>query len=82
MPVRTGKQHRRKNLVVDDEKIRALADLKGTSESEAVRDAVSFALAAEQIGEAIRALHDMGAFADYTGRLPDETGDARAPAHP
>jgi hypothetical protein len=70
----------RKNLVVEDDKVRELARLRGTSESEAVRDAVEFALAAQQIGAAIRKLHDLGAFADDLGRLPDESEDLSAPA--
>jgi hypothetical protein len=62
----------RKNLVVDGEKVRALARLKGTSESEAVREAVDFALAAQEIGDAIRKLHELGGIDDVFGRLPDE----------
>ena len=75
----TTKKLTRKNLVVEGEKVRELAHLKGTSESEAVREAVDFALAAERIGTAIRKLHDLGAFADNQGRLPDETEDISAP---
>ena len=62
----------RKNLIVESEKIRALANLKGTSESEAVREAVDFALAAEEIGAAIRALHALGGIDDVFGKLPIE----------
>jgi mevalonate pyrophosphate decarboxylase len=66
------RKYARKNLMVDDEKVKALAKAKGTSESEAVRDAVAFALAAEEIAAAIRELHDLGGIDDVFGRLPPE----------
>ena len=62
----------RKNLVVDGEKVSELARRRGTSESEAVRRAVDDALAAEEVMEAIRALHARGGIDDVFGRLPDE----------
>jgi hypothetical protein len=63
----------RKNLMVDADKVRALARHRETSESEAVREAVEFALAAEEVIAAVRALHDRGGLDDVFGRLPDET---------
>jgi hypothetical protein len=54
----------RKNLVVDAERVRALAQLRGLSESAAVREAVDYALAASEVMNAIRGLHETGAFAD------------------
>ena len=61
----------RKNLVVNGEKVSELARRKGTSESEAVRQAVDYALAAEEVMGAIRELHERG-IDDIFGRLPDE----------
>lgn len=55
----------RKNLMVDAEALRNLARQRGTSESEAVRDAVVNALAAEEMVAALKGLHDIGAFADF-----------------
>jgi hypothetical protein len=68
----------RKNLVVDAEKVRELARQRGTSESEAVRQAVDHALAAEDVMAAIRELHARGGIHDVFGRLahePDEEAD-------
>jgi hypothetical protein len=55
----------RKNLMVDAEALRELARERGTSESEAVRDAVTYALAAQEMVAAIKGLHAVGAFADF-----------------
>lgn len=55
----------RKNLMVDAESLRELARERGTSESEAVRDAVTYALAAQEMVAALKGLHTIGAFADY-----------------
>lgn len=55
----------RKNLIVDAESLRRLADLRGSSESEAVRDAVAYALAGQEMVTALKGLHDLGAFADF-----------------
>jgi len=55
----------RKNLMVDPEALRTLARERGTSESEAVRDAVAFALASQEMVAALKGLHDVGAFADF-----------------
>jgi hypothetical protein len=54
----------RKNLMVDPEKVRDLARSRGTSESEAVRQAVDFALAAEEVMAAVRGLHERGGLDD------------------
>ena len=64
----------RKNLVVDAEKVRELARRRATSESEAVRQAVDFALVAEEVMAAVRELHERGGLDDVFGRLPDEVG--------
>ena len=69
----------RKKLMVDGEKVCELARLRGTSESEAVRQAVDYALAAEEIMTAIRELHERGGIDDVFGRLPDELSEAAEP---
>ena len=61
-----------KNLTVDADKVRELARRRGMSESQAVREAVDFALAADETMAAIRELHDRGGLDDVFGRLPDE----------
>jgi hypothetical protein len=61
----------RKNLIVDADKVRDLARRRGTSESEAVRQAVDFALAAEEVMAAIRELHERGGL-DVAVRSPAE----------
>jgi hypothetical protein len=61
----------RKSLMVDPDSVRALARRRGTSESQAVRDAVDFALAAEEVVAAIQDLHERGGLDDVFGRLPD-----------
>jgi len=63
----------RKNLVVDADKVRALARRRGTSDSGAVRQAVDFALASEDVMAAVRELHERGGLDDVFGRLPDES---------
>ncbi len=68
----------RKNLMVDSEKVRQLAQQRRTSESEAVRQAVDFALAAEEVMGAVRELHARGGLEDVFGRLPDEADPASA----
>jgi hypothetical protein len=62
----------RKNLMVDADKVRELAHQRGTTESQAVREAVDFALVAEEVMAAIRKLHEHGGLDDVFGRLPDE----------
>ncbi len=62
----------RKNLVMDDAKVKELARRRNTSESAAVREAVDYALAAAKVMAAIRELHESGGIDDVFGRLPDE----------
>jgi hypothetical protein len=62
----------RKNLMVDADQVRDLARLRGTNDSQAVRQAVDFALAAEEVMAAVRELHERGGLDDVFGRLPDE----------
>jgi hypothetical protein len=62
----------RKNLMVEGSKVSELARRRGTSESEAVREAVDYALAAEEVMVAIRSLHERAGIDDVFGRLPDE----------
>jgi len=54
----------RKNLMVDADALRALARERGTSESEAVRNAVAQALAWVDMGDALDELQRLGAFSD------------------
>lgn len=61
----------RKNLVVDSEKLTELARIRGTSESEAMRQAVDHALAAEEVMVATRELRALGGLDDVIGTLPD-----------
>jgi hypothetical protein len=65
----------RRNYLVDDAKVRELASRRNTSASDAVRQAVDFALAAEQVMAAIRELHARGGLDDPFGRLPDGEPD-------
>jgi len=60
----------RKNLMVDAERVKALAQQRGLSESAAVREAVDYALAASEVMNAIRGLHEAGAFADFEELYP------------
>lgn len=65
----------RKNLMVNPDELRALARQRGTSESQAVREAVRLALAGQEMVDALQGLHDLGAFADFEqlfGPLPAE----------
>lgn len=62
----------RKNLIVDADRVRELASRRQTSESEAVRQAVELALAAEEVMAAVRELHGRGGLDDVFGRLPEE----------
>ena len=55
----------RKNLIVNADELRLLAEQRGTSESEAVREAVRMALAGQEMVDALQALHDLGAFEDF-----------------
>jgi hypothetical protein len=58
--------------MVNAEQVRELARRKQVSESEAVRQAVDYALMAEEVMEAVRELHERGGIDDVFGRLPDE----------
>jgi hypothetical protein len=53
----------RKNLMLDDEKVKELARVTGKSESAAVRELIDRAMYARRIGDALQRLHEMGAFA-------------------
>lgn len=70
----------RKNLIVDKEKVRDLARRRSTSESEAVRQAVDFALASQEFMEVVRELHERGGLDDVFGRLPDEVDSTTDPS--
>jgi hypothetical protein len=61
---------RRKNLMVDGDKVRALARRRGLSESAAVREAVDFALLAEEFDGAMRELSSLGGIEDVFGKMP------------
>ena len=56
----------RKNLMLDPERLGELARRRQTSESEAVREAIEHALAAEEISEIVRAFNRRGGVADLT----------------
>jgi Arc/MetJ-type ribon-helix-helix transcriptional regulator len=57
--------------MVDAERVRLLAELRGTSESEAVREAVDRLLFAEEFMQAIQEIRDEGGIDDVFGRLPE-----------
>ena len=60
----------RKNLMVDPDELRALAQERGTSESDAVRDAVRLARAGREMVTALRGLHDAGGVAGFERLFP------------
>ncbi len=62
----------RKNVVVDDAKVKDLARRLGTSESEAVRQAVDNELVAAEVMAALGALHDAGGLHDVFHKVPLE----------
>ena len=77
----------RKNLMVDAEALRALAHVRGTSESQAVRDAVEKDLGLQEMAQAMEALADLvekeGAFSDFEELFPpvdDDGSDVLGPA--
>jgi len=72
----------RKNLMVDPEALRELARERGTSESEAVRDAVAFALAAQEMVAALKGLHTLGAFTDFEQVFGESEGEFGRVAEP
>jgi iron only hydrogenase large subunit-like protein len=59
----------RKKLMLDDERVKELARRRGTSESEAVRQVIDFALAAEEITEIFDELRARGGIDDVFGKL-------------
>ena len=68
----------RKNLVVEAEKIRELAERRGLSESAAVREAVDWALLAEEFEAAMYELSALGGIDDVFGKMPvDSESDAK-----
>jgi hypothetical protein len=74
----------RKNLIVDADALRELARERGTSESEAARDAIGAALAWHGMASALEELEDLGAFSDTArvealyGSLPPPLTSRRA----
>ena len=66
----------RKNLMVDEEKLKELARRRGLSESAAVREAVAHALAAEIAVEVFSELQARGGVDDVFGILPAEDEEA------
>ena len=66
----------RKNLVVDDAKLKSLARRRGKSESATVRELVDFALLADEVEEIFLELQKRGGLDDAFGRLsgPDKRG--------
>jgi len=62
----------RKNLMMDADKVRELARLRGTSESEAVREAVDYSLMAEEVIAGLHQLQALGGIDDVFGLVPDD----------
>lgn len=60
----------RKNLIVDAARVRELAARLRVSQSEAVRQAVSLALARHDIAKGLRQLRERGTFVDAYRRAP------------
>ena len=64
--------------MVEADKIRALAERRGVSESAAVREAVDFALLAEEFEAAMLDLSAAGGIDDVFGKMPvDSSRDDR-----
>jgi len=61
---------RRKNLIMEGDKLRALANRLHVSESEAARRAVDLVLAGEEAAEALRGLRARGTLKDAYHRAP------------
>jgi hypothetical protein len=72
----SGRKLTHKNLMADNEKVKQLATLRGTSESEAVRVAIEFVLAAEEMAAAIRGLHELGGIDDVFRKMPEDRDDS------
>lgn len=68
----------RNNLMLDAAKLRELANRRGTSESEAAREAIDHALAAAAVMAAIAAIHTAGGIADVFGKLPADWDEVAA----
>lgn len=66
----------RKNLVIDDTKLKRLARQRGKSESATVRELIDFALLADEVGEIFLELQKRGGIDDAFGRM---TGSAAQP---
>jgi hypothetical protein len=64
----------RKNLVVDDAKLKRLARQRGKSESATVRELVDFALLADEVEGIFKELQKRGGIDDAFGRLTDQDG--------
>ena len=64
----------RKNLMVDDGKLKELARRRRMSESAVVRELVDHALVAEEVGEIFRELQERGGIADAFGKMPAGSG--------
>jgi len=62
-------------LMANEEKLRQLAARRGASESAAVREAVDFALLAEEFEEAMRELSRRGGIEDVFGKMPAEPAE-------
>lgn len=67
----------RKNLMIDSEALSDLARRRGTTESDAARQAVAQALAAHDMVAAMETLHRLGAFDDYEVRTGPRATDRR-----
>ena len=59
----------RKNLVIDDTKLKRLARQRGKSESATVRELIDFALLADEVGEIFLELQKRGGIDDVFGRI-------------
>jgi hypothetical protein len=59
----------RKKLMLDDERVKELARRRGTSESEAVRQVIEFALVADEVTEIFNELASRGGIDDVFGKL-------------
>lgn len=70
----------RKNLTLDPEPLRKLARRRGKSESETVREVVDFALAADEIMDALEELRRLGGVADVFETLPNDCEEPISPA--
>lgn len=70
-----ARRYVRKNLMVDPESLRALAQKWGTSDSETVRNAIDRVLSAEEAMEALEELRKLGGVADVFNRLSEELSE-------